>query len=300
MIVPAPLITVTNDTVTDDSTATLVCLSSISDISVSFVYQWTGPDNVAISEETDGTLFISTMGVDDAGQYMCTSTASYTGSEVDSEYVIDSMNTASVYLAIIGKLFECKVTHHNLLHVQYLIIIILFTHIQTNYIHSRFNFKFPRYFTSVYLYVYVCLYHVDIDSIIVTQTPSNVPVIGSTKEYTITCDVTVSCTGLCSDTITISWSLNGNSINSATLTETKNSPFTVSSSGTFTSTLTTFSDISLSHAGQYKCTASLITAGKSRSNTTDFDVKCKLNIHLQLLLLIMDSFYSTCPFNYCY
>ena len=50
---------------------------------------------------------------------MCTSTASYSGSEVDSKYIIDSMNTASIYLAIIGK---CKVTPiHNFLHVQYLL-----------------------------------------------------------------------------------------------------------------------------------------------------------------------------------
>ena len=112
-----------------------------------------------------------------------------------------------------------------------------------------------------------------------TQTPSNVPVIGSTTEYTITCDVTVSCAGLCSDTITISWSLNGNGINSTNLTvlESNNSSFAVSSSGIFTSTLTTVGDISLSHPGQYKCTASLITAGIRHSNTTDFDVKCKLN-----------------------
>ena len=116
-------------------------MSSISDISVSFVYKWTGPDNLVISRETDDTLIISRVDVDDAGQYMCTSTASYTGSEVDSKYIMDSMNTTSVYLAIIGK---CKVTPiHNLLHVQYLIIIILITHIQTNYIHSRFDFKFP-------------------------------------------------------------------------------------------------------------------------------------------------------------
>ena len=149
---------------------------------------------------------------------------------------------------------------------------ILFTHTKT----QQTQFKLS---IILYNHVYVCLFlhHVDIDSVTVTQTPSNVPVIGSTTEYTIECDVTVSCTGLCSDTLTISWSLNGNNINSATLTETKNSPFTVSSSSTFTSTLTRFNDISLSHAGQYKCTASLITAGKSRSNTTDFDVKCKLN-----------------------
>ena len=50
---------------------------------------------------------------------MCT--ASYTGSEVDSKYIIDSMNTATVYLAIIGRLFKCKVTPiHHCLHVQYL------------------------------------------------------------------------------------------------------------------------------------------------------------------------------------
>ena len=56
MILTAPSITVTNDTVTDDSTPTLVCLSSISDISVSFVYRWTGPHNLVISGETDGIL----------------------------------------------------------------------------------------------------------------------------------------------------------------------------------------------------------------------------------------------------
>ena len=102
-LVPAPSITVTNDTVADNSTATLVCLSSISDISVSFVYEWTGPDNLVISGETDGTLIISSVGVDDAGQYMCRSTASYTGNEVDAIYIIESMNTASVYLTVRGK-----------------------------------------------------------------------------------------------------------------------------------------------------------------------------------------------------
>ena len=111
----------------------------------------------------------------------------------------------------------------------------------------------------------------------VTQTPSTVPAIGSTTEYTITCDVSVSCTGPCNDTLTISWSLNGNSINSTTLTDSNNSPFSVSSSGTFTSTLTTVGDIHLSHAGEYQCITSLITAGISDTNTTDFDVKCKLN-----------------------
>ena len=133
--------------------------------------------------------------------------------------------------------------------------------------------------------MYICdsvclsLYHIDIDSVIVTQSPSNVPVIGSTTKYTIKCDVTVSCAGLCNDTITISWGLNGNGINSTNLTdlESNNSSFAVSSSGIFTSTLTTLGDISLSHAGQYKCTASLITAGIRHSSTTDFDVKCKLN-----------------------
>ena len=157
-------------------------------------------------------------------------------------------------------------------------------------------FNFKQYLWSVCL----SLYHVDIDSVIVTQSPSNVPVIGSTKEYTITCDVTVSCIGLCSDTLTISWSLNGNSVNSTNLTdlESNNSPFAVSSSGNFTSTLTTVGDISLSHAGQYKC-----TAGKSRSNTTDFDVKCKLNTctsTITIINILLIYFDSTCPFNYCY
>ena len=80
MIVPAPSITVTNYTVTDNSTATLACLSSINDISFSFVYEWIGPDNLVISGETDVILIISSVDVhvDDAGQYMCTSTASYT------------------------------------------------------------------------------------------------------------------------------------------------------------------------------------------------------------------------------
>ena len=36
-------------------------------------------------------------------------------------------------------------------------------------------------------------------------------------------------------------------------------------------------DVSLSHAGWYQCTTSLITFGVSDSNTTDFDLKYKLN-----------------------
>ena len=111
----------------------------------------------------------------------------------------------------------------------------------------------------------------------VTRNRSSVPVIGSSTVYTIRCDVTISCTGLCSDTLTISWSLNVNSINSATHTESNNSPFAISSSdNTFTSTLTTMGDISISHAGEYQCSATLMNAGVSDSDTTDFNVKCKL------------------------
>ena len=82
-----------------------MCTSSISGISVSFGYQWTGPDG-GVSGGTNGILSISNVDVDDVGQYMCTSTASYTGSEVNTIYVMDSMNTASVYLAIISKLIH--------------------------------------------------------------------------------------------------------------------------------------------------------------------------------------------------
>ena len=64
MIVPASSITVTNDTVTYNSTATLVCLSSINNISVIVVYEWIGLDILVISGETDG---ISVIDVDDDG-----------------------------------------------------------------------------------------------------------------------------------------------------------------------------------------------------------------------------------------
>ena len=82
-----------------------MCTSSISDnININFVYQWTRPNNEIISGGTNGTLMIFNVGVDDAGQYMCTSTASYTGNEVNDYYVMDSMNTAFVYLIITCKL----------------------------------------------------------------------------------------------------------------------------------------------------------------------------------------------------
>ena len=112
----------------------------------------------------------------------------------------------------------------------------------------------------------------------VTHNASPVPVIGSSTVYTITCTVTISCTGTCSDddTLTISWSLNGNNDVSASHTESNGSPFTVSSNGTFTSTLTTMGDISISHAGEYLCSATLMICDESVSNTTDFNVKCKL------------------------
>ena len=44
------------------------------------------------------------MDVDDAGQYMCIITASYTGIEVNTTYVMDSMYTASAYLTVKLKL----------------------------------------------------------------------------------------------------------------------------------------------------------------------------------------------------
>ena len=119
------------------------------------------------------------------------------------------------------------------------------------------------------------LYYIDINSVMVARNPSSVPVIGSNAVYTITCEVTISCTGLCRDTL-ISWSLNGNRVTSATHTESNNLPFTISSSGTFTSTLTTVGDISISHAGEYQCSAS--NTGISVASTTDYYVECKLYV----------------------
>ena len=103
----------------------------------------------------------------------------------------------------------------------------------------------------------------------VTHNGSSVPVIGSSTVYTITCDVTISCDGTCNenDTLTISWSLNGNDDTS--------SSHTVSSSDTFTSTLTTMGDVSSSHAGLYQCIANLTNAGTGGSDTIDFNVKRK-------------------------
>ena len=99
-IVPAPSITVTNDTVTVDSTATLVCSPSISvyiPVIITATYEWTGP---GIGVKSGNTLIISSVDVNDAGQYMCTSTASYTG----NVYILDSNNTAPVYLIVERKL----------------------------------------------------------------------------------------------------------------------------------------------------------------------------------------------------
>ena len=110
-----------------------------------------------------------------------------------------------------------------------------------------------------------------------SQTPSSVPVIGSSTVYTITCNGTaIYCTGIFNDTITISWRLNGKSINSATHTESSGSPFTVSSNGTFTSSLTTMGDISISHAGWYECISSSTNALVSFVSFFGFNVKCKL------------------------
>ena len=75
-------------------------------MSVSFVYKWAGPDNLVISGETNGTLIISRVDFDDAGQYMCIIIASYTGSKVNTTYVMDSVNTASAYLTVKSKLVE--------------------------------------------------------------------------------------------------------------------------------------------------------------------------------------------------
>ena len=135
------------------------------------------------------------------------------------------------------------------------------------------------YFLSVcpfHLFVYFHFIDYAIDSVVLSHNASSVPVIGSSTVYTFTCTVTISCDGTCSaDTLTMSWSLNGNSVTSATHTESSDSSFAVSGDGPFTSTLTTVGDISSSHAGEYQCDATLTNAVASDSNTTDFNVKRK-------------------------
>ena len=71
-----------------------------------FFNQWRGPDTLVLSEGIDPTLVMQNVDVDDAGQYMCIITASYTGSEVNTTYVMDSMNTGSAYLIVKRKSFE--------------------------------------------------------------------------------------------------------------------------------------------------------------------------------------------------
>ena len=142
-----------------------------------------------------------------------------------------------------------------------------------------FSFCLSISFVCLYIFSYTFFHFIDytIDSVMVTHNGSSVPVIGSSTVYTITCTVTISCDGTCNenDTLTISWSLNGNNDVLASHTESNGSPFTVLDVGTFTSTLTTMGDISISHAGLYQCIANLTNAGTGGSDTTDFNVKRK-------------------------
>ena len=123
------------------------------------------------------------------------------------------------------------------------------------------------------MFVYIIINSIGV-GVNVFQTPLTVPVIGSTTEYTITCNINVICPG-CNETLIVLWNLNGNSINSTTHTE-SSGPYTVFGDSKFTSTLTTVGNISLSHAGLYFCYALVLNVGISRSDTTDFNVNCKL------------------------
>ena len=104
---------------------------------------------------------------------------------------------------------------------------------------------------------------------------STFPVIGSSIIFTITCDFNVMCPG-CNETLIVTWSLNGNilSINSATHTQ-SSGPYTVLGDSSFTSTLTTKGNISLSHAGLYRCFPRVPSLGLGLSKTIDINVKCK-------------------------
>jgi hypothetical protein len=90
---PSPMVSVTSNIASVGGNANLTCTPSISGISdVTYTYSWSP------GSDTDDTLNINGVSVSDAGQYNCTVTASYTGS--NSAHVIDSTGSGSEILTV--------------------------------------------------------------------------------------------------------------------------------------------------------------------------------------------------------
>ena len=108
--------------------------------------------------------------------------------------------------------------------------------------------------------------------------PPQWPIIGSTNTYTILCTVDISCTTTCfNDLLNITWVLNGQPIDSNHFIVSNNSPYTITTSGTVTSTLTTIGTISINHGGLYTCTGSLYS-GPVANGTNTITLQCKCNL----------------------
>ena len=95
--VPAPVVVVTNATSSFNNESSLYCTASIAlDIPVLYAYTWlplSGYENIL-------TIVTNTSSV---GQYTCTVTASYNGTDAESMYVLDSVSVSSFgYLFLIG------------------------------------------------------------------------------------------------------------------------------------------------------------------------------------------------------
>lgn len=94
---------------------------------------------------------------------------------------------------------------------------------------------------------------------------------GSTSTFTINCTVMVGCTpDTCdNDTLTISWSLNGETISETHFTVSSPQSFNITSEADDSaSMLTLVGSVNISHAGVYTCNATLGSGASNTSNGT--------------------------------
>ena len=94
---------------------------------------------------------------------------------------------------------------------------------------------------------------------------------GSTSTFTINCAVMVGCmSDTCdNDTLTISWSLNGETINTAHLTVSSPQSFNITNEADDSASMLTLrGPVNISHAGVYTCNATLESGASSTSSRT--------------------------------
>uniref|UniRef100_A0A1X7UYG7 protein-tyrosine-phosphatase n=1 Tax=Amphimedon queenslandica TaxID=400682 RepID=A0A1X7UYG7_AMPQE len=114
-----------------------------------------------------------------------------------------------------------------------------------------------------------------ITSVTVSNNAGSPLIAGSTGSFDITCSINLTCNGNCNDTLNISWTHNDQAIDTFLFGASYDMDIDlINTMGDRTdmSTLTSTTPVNISHAGIYRCNATLSTAGSSMNSTGTVNV----------------------------